>query len=405
MKGKIILVVGAGSSKLIPILFGLYLARQFDGDALVSFVLVLAYGAALSAFSNLGASPRIVRAGAYSDPDGFITEVTVVSFLLAGFALLLSIIYWLLAAGVPFLTLEIAPYYAQAWVALYSLGLVMCTLAQATFNMKGNYCATGVYALILHAVAGVAGIIAGEVGEVGLAVSCYFITYFAGNLIFFVASRRCLVLRGRSSAEWLSIARLWSGVGGALSASLFGVITLAGLYLFVHSVQRELSTSDAATFALGLQLFQAGVFLPSVLGGIVVPRMVAAGGFGKGDADALHRRTRALYIGIGLAWLFVSLFLARPLLALYSLDAAGAAGFVLIQVAAALAGLQAYFVQRLVALGRFNLLAVASLVWALAGYATLLLVPTSLFGAALALVMAYVACLFFYLVYPQESRL
>lgn len=405
MKDKIVLVAGVGSGKLVPILFGLYLARQFDGDALLSFVLVLAYGAALSAFSNLGASPRIIRAGAHSDPDGFITEVTVVSFLLAGFALLLSTMYWLLAADVPFLTLEIAPYCAQAWVALYSLGLVMFTLAQSTLNMKGNYCATGIYALILHAVAGVAGIIAGELGEVGLAVSAYFITYFVGNLIFFVSSQRRLVRSGGSMTEWLSIARLWSGVGEALSASLFGVITLAGLYLFVHSVQRELSTSDAATFALGLQLFQVGVFLPSVLGGIVVPRMVTAGRFGKGDADALHRRTRALYLGIGLAWLFVSLFLARPLLALYGLDAAGVSGFVLIQVAAALAGLQAYFVQRLVALGRFNILAVASLVWALAGYAALLFVPTSLFGAASALVMAYMACLFFYLVSPQESRL
>lgn len=405
MKGKIVLVVGASSSKLIPIFFGFYLARQFGGDALVSFVLVLAYGAALSAFSNLGASPRIIRAGALSDPDSFISGVTFVSFLLAGFALFLSTMYWLLVSDVSFLVLDIAPNCAQAWVALYSLGLVMFTLAQSTFNMKENHFATGLYALFLHVFAGITGIITGELGEVSLAVSCYFITYFLGNLIFFVASRRRLVRSSGSITAWHSIARLWSGIRGAISASLFGVITLAGLYLFVHSVQRELSTADAATFALGLQLFQAGVFLPSVLGGIVVPRMVAAGRFGKDDPDALHRRTRALYFGIGLGWLFMSLFLARPLLSLYDLDSAGAAGLLLIQVAAALAGLQAYFVQRLVAVGRFNLLAVASLVWAFAGFVALLLVPPSLFGAASALVVAYVVCLLFYLVCSPEPRL
>src|SRR5690606_23068568 len=140
LKGKIVLVAGAGSSKLIPILFGFYLARQFGGEALVSFVLVLAYGAALSAFSNLGASPRIIRAGALSDPDGFIAEVTFVSFLLAGIALLLSTMYWLLVADVSFLVLDLDPYRAQAWIALYSLGLVMFTLAQSTFNMKGDHC-------------------------------------------------------------------------------------------------------------------------------------------------------------------------------------------------------------------------------------------------------------------------
>lgn len=405
MKGKIVLVAGAGSSKLIPIFFGFYLARQFGGDALVSFVLVLAYGAALSAFSNLGASPRIIRAGALSDPDSFIAEVTFVSFLLAGIALLLSTTYWLLVADVSFLVLDLDPYRAQAWIALYSLGLVMFTLAQSTFNMKGDHCATGLYALFLHVISGAGGVIAGEVGEVGFAVSCYFVTYFLGNLSFFVASRYRLVRSEASIADMLSIVRLLRGMRGALSASLFGVITLAGLYLFVQTVQRGLSTSDAATFALGLQLFQAGVFLPSVLGGIVVPRMVAARRFGKDDPEALHQGTRALYFGIGLAWFFVSLLLARPLLALYDLESSGAAGLVLIQVAAALAGFQAYFVQRLVAVGHFNLLAVASLVWALAGYVALLLIPSSLFGAALALVMAYVACLFFYFFCAPEPRL
>ncbi|MBV7562419.1 hypothetical protein [Pseudomonas sp. sia0905] len=405
LKDKIMLVAGVGSGKLVPIIFGFYLARQFDGDALVYFVLVLTYGAALSALSNMGSAPRIIRSGVHGDPDGFVFEVVGVSFLIAGLTLLLSTIYWFFVADGPFINVGGMPFLSQIWVALYSLGLVMFTLAQSIFNVKGDYRVTGVYALILHVLAGMAGIIAGELGDVGLAVSGYFIAYFLGSLIFFAASRRRLVRSSGSITAWHSIARLWSGVRGAISASLFGVITLAGLYLFVHSVQRELSTADAATFALGLQLFQAGVFLPSVLGGVVVPRMVAAGRFGKDDPEALHRSTRALYFGIGLGWLFVSLFLARPLLSLYDLDSAGAAGLVLIQVAAALAGLQAYFVQRLVAVGRFNLLAVASLVWAFAGYVALLLVPPSLFGAASALVVAYVVCLLFYLVCSPEPRL
>jgi O-antigen/teichoic acid export membrane protein len=395
------LVAGASSGKLVPILFGFYLARQFGGGALAGFVLVLTYGAALTALANLGAAPRIIRAGAYADVSGFISGVTVVSFLLATLALLPSTAYWLLVADAPFLAADVDPSLAQAWVALYSLGLVMYTLAQSTLSMRGEYRAAGGFALALHGVAAVAGIAVGGSGGDTVAVSAYFITYFAGNFIFFVASQRHLGRVWYRTGELISVASLWAGVLGSLSASLFGVITLTGFYFFMQTVQRELPIADAATFAMSFQLFQAGVFLPSLLGNIVVPRMVKAGRDGK-DAAYLHRSTRAIYLCIGFVWLLCSLLLARPLLALYGLDAEGATGLVLMQVAAVLAGLQAYFVQRFVALGRFGILALASLVWAITGYAVLMQLQPSLLGSVLALVLAYVACLSFYLVYSRE---
>lgn len=397
MKDKLILVAGAGSGKLVPLFFGLYLARQFDGAALAGFVLVLAYGAALTSVANLGAAPRIIRAGAHTDSDAFIVGVAGATLLLALLALVPSTVYWLFVAATPFLPGTVPPGEVQAWVVLYALGLVLYTLAQSTLSTKGRYREAGTGSLLQHGAAAVAGVAVGLGGNAGGAVGAYFGAYCAGALLAFAASQRHLCDVWRRTGGWPGGAALRVAVAGSVSASLFGVITLAGFYFFLRVVQRELPVFDAATFALGFQLFQAGVFLPSVLGSIVVPKLVRVGReAGSGAADALHRRTALAYAAFGLAWVLAVLALAPLLLRLYALPAAGAGALVLMQVAAALAAIQAYFIQRHVAAGRFGLLALAALVWLAAGAAGLALAAPGLVGAVLALVLAYVACLVFY---------
>lgn len=398
------MVVGMGLGKVAPILFGLFLSRQFGALALASFVLLLTYVSALVALPTLGATPQIIRAGAHDDAEAAVVSAIRGSLVLLALALAGSLLWWLGMAPRALLALPVSPLLMQGWVALLGAGLVLYGLAQSTAAQQERHFAIGAWSVAIYlgaAGAGMAagrwpGLVAGLPGDAA-AITAYGAVFLGLTLCFFIASQRPL------ATAWACAGALWRGdelqvaLRGAFSTSLFGLITLVGLYVLMHVAQQRMSATEGATFALAFQLFQAGIFLPSVLGAIVVPSMVAADRDGEQDAAVLHRRTRGVYLGIGIVWLLASLLLARPLLSLYGLEAIGATGIVLMQAAAVLAGLQAYFIQRFVALGRFGLLASASLLWAVTGYAVLMLAPEGLLGSVAALVAAYVACLAFYL--------
>lgn len=404
VKGKLLMVAGMGLGKLAPLLFGLFLSRQFGAPALAGFVLLLTYVTALVALPTLGATPQIIRAGTHDDAAGAVVRAILASAMLLALMLAGSLLWWLGVAAQPLLALEVSPQLMQGWVALLGAALVCYGLAQSTAAQQERHFAIGAWSVVIYLGAAGAGMVAGVwpaalgaglSGEAA-AITVYCAGFLALTVLFFIGSQRPL------RAAWRHAGALWRGaevatsLRGAVSTSLFGLITLAGLYVLMHAAQQRMAATEDAIFALAFQLFQAGIFLPSVLGAIVVPRLVAAGHDGAIDAAALHRRTRAVYLGIGIAWLLASLLVARPLLALYGLDAAGATGLVLMQVAAVLAGLQAYFIQRFVAAGSFGLLASASLLWAVTGYVVLMLAPPGLLGSVLALVAAYVACLAYY---------
>ncbi|MFZ7271302.1 hypothetical protein ACLS0H_09990, partial [Avibacterium avium] len=68
MKDKFVMILGIGSSKFLQILFAFYLSYKFNHGALVTFFLILTLGTAVSSVVSLGATPQIIRAGAFSDP-------------------------------------------------------------------------------------------------------------------------------------------------------------------------------------------------------------------------------------------------------------------------------------------------------------------------------------------------
>lgn len=397
MKAKIAMVAGMGLGKVAPLLFGLYLSREFGAASFAGFVLVLTYVTALAALPSLGATPQIIRAGVHDNPEAAVVRAILASLVLLLGVVGLSLAWWLLLADHALAAPGLSPLRVQGWVALFAAGLVLYALAQSTCSLQARHFAVGGYSALIYLAAAGAGMLAGRLGGEGAALDAYFLVFLLAAAGFFLASQWPLRPAWRRAARGLHGSDLLAAVRGACTTSLFGLLTLAGLYLLMHATQLRLAPDDRAVFALGFQLFQAGIFLPSVFGAIVVPRLVAAGRGAPDEAAALHRRTQGLYLGIGLAWLLAVLVVARPLLALYGLPAAGWSGLVLLQVAAVLAGLQAYFIQRLVAQGHFGRLARAALLWAGSGYATLWLLPPGLLSAAAALVLAYVLCLGFYL--------
>lgn len=393
LKDKFVMVAGVGAGKVAPLLFGLFLSRRFGAASFADFVVVLSYVAALSAVPTLGSAPQIVRAGAQAEPEASVVMAGLCSLVVMAAGLVLSAAYWLGLA--PHALWRGGALAGQGAVALLSLGLVLYSLAQATCSLQGRYRAVGLWSLGIYAGAALAGGLAGRAGGETGALWGYFTVFLLGALGFFGVSQAPLRAVWRQQLQRLSPGAIGRGLRQALATSLFGVITLAGIFLLMKSVQLRLPSAESAVFALGFQLFQAGIFLPSVLGAVVVPRLVAAQRAGT-DAMALHRRTRRLYLGLGLGWLLLVAGAGRPLLRLYGLDQSGWPAVLLMQLAAVLAGLQAYFIQRLVALGRFRLLALGSLLWAGLALGLLALQDGGARWAAMAMVLAYGASLLFY---------
>ncbi len=400
MKSKVVFVLGVGIGKLVPVLFGFFLSRQFGAGGLAGFVLVLTYSAALSAVSNLGSVPRIIRAGAHANINLTILRAVLSGLLIQAALLAISLIYWILFSDDVLLHALDSPKLEQAWVVLCSLGLVLYSMAHAIYSAHRAYLRVGLSSIAIYGGAAIAGWLAGSVADVEMALNAYFSIFFLVSLLFFISSQRII------SREWRQIGSLLidavSDLKQVLITSLFGVITQGGFYLMMNVVQRDLPTGETATFALAFQLFQAGIFLPSVLGSVVVPRMVSVYNDGLAETKIqLERQIQRAYLLIGIIWLVVITCVANLLLALYGLDNSGALGLIVLQFSALLAAQQAFYIQHFVALGRFGLLAFVSLIWAASGLGFLWVAPVGILYVVFAFLFAYFVSLCFYALFTK----
>lgn len=399
------MVAGVGLGKVVPILFGLFLSREFGAASFAGFVLLLTYVAALAALPSLGATPQIIRAGVHDDPARAVVRTALASLMLTLLLVALSALYWMALSSAPLLHSVASPGAVYVWVGLYAAGLVLFALAQSTCSLQGRHLVVGLSAVATYGGAAIAGLLAGKVAGVGAALGSYFAVFALSALVFFGVSQYPLRSEWRGVLGALRPARALESLCATLGTSLFGLVTLVGLYLVMHSAQARMTSAEGATFALAFQLFQAGIFLPSVLGALVVPRLVSAQRQGGAEGvAALGRRTLIVYLGLGLAWLLVVAVIARPLLALYGLEGGNVGGLLLLQVAGVLASLQAYFIQSLVAQGRFAALAAGSVIWVMAAWTWLQASPAGVMSTASALVVGYGVCLGFYAVLSRGAN-
>ncbi len=403
MKNKLMMVVGAAGAKVFPILFGLYLSRVFGFADYANFILIVTYAAALTAVAAMGSAPQILRLGAVDEPEKHVITVVTIGVLFTAVLVVLSSIFWFFLATNPLTTKPLAAQSDGLGLLLLgemALGLIFYAISQAIFNVNGKFRAAGISSIVTYAGSAVMGISVGFVWGVDtLALLAYFTFFMVASLLFFIISQRHYIKTWRMYRRLMNAKDLIAGMKATLRTSLFGVVTLVGFFMIMAIVHTTLSVHDSAVFAMSFQLFQAGIFLPSILGGIVIPKMVSATKTADLDGEKeIHKKIRILYFAVGVGWTVLVAAFAYPLLGLYGFDQniESAYAIVLFQIAGIFAVMQAYHIQKGVSSGHFGLLATAAIVWLLVALISLQLMGHRLLSAVFSLVVAYGVSFFFY---------
>lgn len=398
MNPHVIMVVGVGSARFLQLLFSLYLAWYFGHAALASFVLMLSLSAAFGAFPSLGGGPQILRAGAYSQPEQHIQMTLATSILLLVLSLFLLPFATMLWGG-DTQSLRSNGLLTAAAV-FFTTGSVCFAMIQSLWSYQQKYKALGLFALLSYIlafiIAWMASVFLGKTAASEI-ITIYALVFMLLNaLVFYHVGFRPYTL-GTGLSKLLDKTVLKQCLEQSIKAALFGFITLFGLYALMKAVNVDYSAYDAAVFSLSFQFFQIGIFIPSVLGAVFVPKLV------KQQQAAGQQKT--IYLWISMFWVFCSAIALVPVFYLYhfALEASTILTFVLLQCAVPLSALQAMYIQQHVAMGKFSRLALNALCWATIALSLQAILPTQIYFSALAILLAYAgSVLLFFCRQPQR---
>lgn len=365
---KILYFIGSmGLGKLMPLLFGMLVASHYGPDAYALFVQMLVKSNFLTIVATVSYVQLILssaRPGNQEAPASTATRALVFSLQvsLAGAA-------WALYTGLPqggcppdggcgnAATLALA-------VLAYSLGNAVLSTVVAQFNADNQTVRAGTAALLGLLLPYGGGFLAVGLGlDHHMALRLLAAAFLVGALGAYARHNRGF-LRALGRADYLRLARQCY----PLRAEQLYTLVFVGAILFSHSyvisaIARANGAHATAAFSLGYQLFSIAIFVPSVLGSVIVPRLSRK----TGAAVPALKKIAVLYALVALAWAACVFVFRERLLRGYGLPVGAQEGAILLllQVAGVFAALGALLNQGLIAARRHISLAALSLLYAL----------------------------------------
>ena len=178
-----------------------------------------------------------------------------------------------------------------------------------------------------------------------------------------------------------------NNVGRFFTVSLFGFITMLSIYLTVQYINVHYNNEQTALFSVAFQFFQIGTFLPGVLGAIFVPKLVIS----KSNKES--NEMKKTYILLSIFWFICCLVIFYPIFIIYKfeINTINITTFWLMQLAVILSSIQAFYIQKNVAAGNFQILSISSAIWGGLLFISQHILPSKIFYAALAFLLAYLA--------------
>jgi len=365
--GALIFVSSTGLAKVLPLLFGLCLSRLVSPQSYVYFVQVLAQANFLTTLATVSYTQIILSSR--TTGDGRDTQDIALRALV--FAAIVSIIGGLWAAYTAFpATLCNGNWDCQAGgltglcVALYSFGNSVLMIQMSQFNARLKSAHAGVLLIC------------------GLGLP-----YAIGTADLIVTKRDTAILLPIAAAlSGIALAAFWStnrtspteferqSALRLVTQSLpqtreHGYIMLfAALVLYAHAhaltaVNAANNHAVAAVFSLGYQLFAIGLFVPGVLGNLVVPLLRRRDRHSKMGP----RSIAVVYLSISLTSMAVVQVFGSYILSWYGLEPSDANRSILLtlQIAVVFASLNAIVNQRLAAMRQYGSMAWLSVVYLL----------------------------------------
>ncbi|MFA9385132.1 MAG: hypothetical protein ACERKF_15400 [Vibrio cyclitrophicus] len=247
---KSILSLGLGTAlvKSIPIIFSYIIAERYGGEVYTQFISLLLSANVIINISVLGVVPQIIsRNSQIIDFNQMVIPIVV--------ALLLCFLIWFLDS-----------IYNSVILLIYVISMVILYLTTAFYNSILH----NTKSAVIWMACGVLGII--------MSLASYFYDIEKSIvLLFFISSFTIVALLSLAKVKWegfsfkcLYISDLKITLINSIFISLFGFSVIFSFYY----AQDSLKDGDKLVFSIFYQFFTLATFIPTVIGNIVIPRLV-----------------------------------------------------------------------------------------------------------------------------------
>lgn len=351
LKSTVILLLGTLSAKGAPILLGLIVASQLGSVEYGNFVNFLLLSNVVISISVLGGTPQVLAL------KGTRIELNIHFFKVSSICILIFSLSFLLLK-----LLSMNGYLtgiAQSstlGVATYSFGLLLIYLVTSRLNNLYNNIGAA-YVWIVYS------------GLMLLSGTVSYIYYLSLNSLTFLISFSAVfagIIGFYFAFDYKDIKSFFSVEGyfdyevikNSVFFAVFGLL-IVGVFFYIQNKLQALGGIDGALFSLFYQLFSLAVFIPAVIGNVLVPK------FSRGHQASY--KTYVVYLLLAFFLLLPFLFLYEKLFNLYGFDSK-IIGFELIfsfYLVCIIASVNSFSTQLLVANQSVKVITSITVVWAL----------------------------------------
>ncbi|WP_394242060.1 hypothetical protein [Halopseudomonas laoshanensis] len=364
---KFIMVFASGLSKISPLLFGYYLVSSFGEAAYSSFVLLMNYSAAVTAAGSLGAAPQILRAAKTESTHATIMGAALSGILIVSATLLCSGIFWSFLSERAFFPLLTQSRSEEVLVVtVFCFAILVMSLSNAIFSQQQKWGRLALSYATVYYGAVIAGVLVGiTTGIVILSLTAYSVTFLLLSMVSLWWAKCKAGIAWKVGFCKLSATELIQGILKSLKVSFFGIATLCGFYFYSAYINRELIASEAAAYSIAFQLFSITIFIPSVLGSIMVPLLSQRARRLNNSLDTSKNSGLLIYVGVSVVFASMLCFFSGDILAFYGLASGALQQKVVffMQLGAVLSATSAYFVQQNIVSGSYGVLSFGTACW------------------------------------------
>jgi O-antigen/teichoic acid export membrane protein len=295
-----VFLFGAGFAKLAPLLFGLFLSNKLGSDSYVSFVNFLVSVNLLTSISTVSYT-QLILSSSNKDPEAANQQV----LSAIHFAAIVSLIggggvYY---GSVIFKNDEFSIFA----IILYSFGNSILALIAASYNARLANSTAGLVNFVAYALA--------------YGVSLIALTFNSPLRLVLILLSLMILLSGiflylNSSVKIVNF-RTIKNIKIPFIFDHVNIIVFVGGILYSHAnllsqVAYANSFDLAAAFSVGYQLFAIGIFIPSALANVMVPKL--------GRGDGFDGRLMLFYLAMPILWCIFIYITADFILSLYGIS-------------------------------------------------------------------------------------
>lgn len=335
---------GSILSKSLPIIFGIVLSKFYGSNAYVNFVDLLIVGNLIVSISSGGFIPQLMVSTKYKYNR---ERYFVLSYLIILIFLLINIIHGKINSS------------NQLFLLLYVFGYNTVLLSVASLNGVKKNIDVGklwVFTFLFESILVGSLLYYGDSSKTITVI--YGLGYFLVGLIslFYIFKKELIYL----SFDFLNKEEVKEILLNGVLITSFASTTLLGFKILINKISLP---NHIEIYSLGYQLFSVMVFLPLILGGLVIPYLSE-----KNNSDSANKsslKVFLIYLIIGVFQLSICYYFIPTVLKFYDLPLGvyNVNTLFVFSIGALIATLNTFFVYYFNSFKKYKTLLVAGVLW------------------------------------------